>query len=59
MLRIIRGVGIGHTELALFLRGRFYKGLYCGYKGKGYITEVVIIIKRLPPNNIKDGLDDA
>ena len=46
-------------ELALFLRGRLHKGLYCGYKGKGYATEVVTITERLPPNDIKDGLDDA
>jgi hypothetical protein len=43
----------------LFLRGRLYKGLYCGYKGKGYATEAVIITERLPPNDIKDGLDNA
>ena len=45
-------------EPALFFRGSLNKGLYCGRKGKGYATEVVIITERLPPNNIKDGLDD-
>ena len=47
LLRTIRGIGIRYIELALFLRGRLYKGLYCGYKGKGYITEVVITEKLL------------
>ena len=46
-------------ELALLLRGRLHEGLYCGYKGKGYATEVVTITERLPPNDIKDGSDDA
>ena len=57
--RTTRGAGIGYTELALFLRGRLHEGLYCGYKGKGYATEVVIVTKRLSPNDIKDGLDDT
>jgi hypothetical protein len=29
-------------ESALFLRDRLHEGLYCGRKGKGYATEVVI-----------------
>ena len=37
-------------EPALFLRDRLYKELYCGYKGKEYTTEVVIIAKKLPPD---------
>jgi hypothetical protein len=46
-------------EPALFLRGRPHEGLYCGYKGKGYTTEVVTITERLPPDDIKDSLGEA
>ena len=48
-------------ELALFLRGRLYKGLYYRYKGKGYATEVVTT-KKLPLDDlkgIKDNLGEA
>jgi hypothetical protein len=41
-------------ELALFLRGCLYKGLYYRYKGKGYVIEVVIITKKLLLNGFKD-----
>ena len=34
------------------------KGLYCGHKGKGYATEVVITAKKLPPDGLKDVEDD-
>jgi hypothetical protein len=30
-----------------FLRGRLNKGPYRGYKGKGYVIEVVIVTKKL------------
>ena len=46
-------------ESTLFLRGHLNEGLCCGHKGKGYATEVVTITERLPPNDIKDDLDDA
>jgi hypothetical protein len=45
-------------ELALFLRGRLYKGPYCRRKGKRYAMEVVIIAEKLPPDNLKDIKDD-
>ena len=41
-------------EPALFLRGRYNKGLYYRRKGKGYATEVVITAKKLPPDDLKD-----
>ena len=43
----------------LFLKDCLYKGLYCGYKGKRYIIEVVITAKKLPLDdfkNVKDNL---
>ena len=44
----------------LFFRGGLNKGLYYRRKGKGYTIEVVIIItKKLPPDNIKDNLGEA
>ena len=39
---------------ALFLKSHFYKGLYCGRKGKRYAIEVVIIAKKLLLDNLKD-----
>jgi len=42
----------------LFLRGRLNKGLHCGYKGKGHITEAVITTKKLTLDNIKDDLGE-
>ena len=44
-------------EPALFLRGRLYEGLYYGYKGEGYATEVVTT-EKLPPDNLKGVKDD-
>jgi hypothetical protein len=41
-------------ELALFLRGYLYKGLYRGRKGKRYAIEVVIIAEKLLLDNLKD-----
>ena len=61
MLRTTRGTGIGHTELALFLRGRLYEGLYYRCKGKGYATEVVTT-EKLPLDGlegVKDNLGEA
>ena len=47
-------------EPALFFKGSLNEGLYCRRKGKGYVTEVVIIItEKLPPDNIKDNLGEA
>jgi hypothetical protein len=48
-------------ELGLFLRGRLYKGLYYRYKGKIYMTEVVITKKLLPDDlkGIKDNLGEV
>ena len=49
-------------EPALFHRGRLNEGLHCGYKGKGYATEVVTTAKKLPSDDledIKDNLDGA
>jgi hypothetical protein len=48
-------------EPALFLRGCLYKGLYYIYKGKGYITEVVITKKLLLDNlkGVKDNLGEV
>ena len=49
-------------ELALFLRDRLNKGLYCRYKGKEYIIEVVIIAEKLLLDsfkNIKDSLGEV
>ena len=43
----------------LFLRDYLYKGLYCRYKGKGYIMEVVIIAEKPlldDLENVKDNL---
>jgi hypothetical protein len=48
-------------EPALFLRGRLHEGLYYGYKGKRYTTEVVTT-EKLPPDDlegVKDNSDDA
>ena len=42
-------------ELVLFLKDRLNKGLYCGYKDKGYTTEVVTT-KKLPPDGFKGQL---
>ena len=44
------------------LRGRLNKGLYCGYKGKEYAMEVVIIAEKLlldDLEDIKDNLGEA
>jgi len=38
----------------LFLRSHLNKGLYYGYKGKGYATEVVTIAKKLLLDDLKD-----
>jgi hypothetical protein len=49
-------------EPGLFLRGGLNKGLYYGYKGKGYMTEVVTTAEKLPLDNledIKDSLGEA
>ena len=49
-------------EPALFFRGSLNKGLYYGYKSKGYTTEVVIVTKKLLPDDledIKDNLGEA
>ena len=49
-------------EPVLFLRSRLNEGLYYGYKGKGYATEVVIIAEKLLPDNLEDidnGLGEA
>ena len=43
----------------LFLRGRLYKGLYCGRKGKRYAMEVVITAEKLPPDDLKDIKDSS
>jgi hypothetical protein len=40
-------------ELALFIRGRLNKGLYCGRKGKRYTIEVVAIAEKLLPDGFK------
>jgi len=37
-----------------FLEIVLIKGLSYGYKGKEYAIEVVIIVKKLPLNNLKD-----
>ena len=37
-----------------FSLGHLHEGLYRGYKGKGYATEIVTITERLPPNEVKD-----
>ena len=36
----------------------FYKGLYCGRKGKRYMMEVVIIAEKLPLDGLKDIKDN-
>jgi len=41
-----------------FLEIVLMKGLYCGYKGKGYAMEVVTIAKKLPLDGLKDIKDD-
>ena len=39
---------------ALFLKSHFYKGLYCGRKGKRYAIEVITIAKKLPLDDLKN-----
>ena len=46
--RVTREQEFDIQELALFLRDRLHKGLYCGRKGKRYATEVVSNEKLLP-----------
>jgi len=41
-----------------FLEIVLTKGLYYGYKGKGYVTEVVTTAKKLPLDDLKDVKDD-
>jgi hypothetical protein len=45
-------------EPALFLKGRLHKGLYYGYKGKGYTMEVVTT-EKLPPDDLKGVKDNS
>ena len=41
------------------LRGYLKEGLYYGYKGKGYITEVVTTAEKLLLGNLKDIKDNS
>jgi len=57
MLRIIKGTGIRRIGTNASPPVVLTKD-YCGHKGKGYATEVVIIAEKLPPDGLKDVKDD-
>jgi len=57
MLRIIKRTGIGCIGTNASPPVVLMKD-YCGYKGKGYTTEVVIIAEKLPLDGLKDIKDD-
>jgi hypothetical protein len=46
-------------EPALFLRDRLHEGLYCRHKDKGYTTEAVTTVKKLPLDDLEDIKDDS